>query len=316
MQKPKSNIVWLKRDLRLRDHAALKAAAESELPFIVIYIFEPSLSNHYDFDNRHWRFVYQSLEDLKRQGLKVYTFYDEAFSVFHKLSEIIEISSIFSYQETGVELTFKRDKDLKRIFKTDNINWHEYQSNGVIRGLKNRDGWDQKWISFMLSEQIDSEEYFLKASSLDLAWYTENKGPELPVVITTSDPDLQEGGEKIALMRLEDFCQNQLSGYISHISSPTKSRYYCSRLSPHIAWGNLTIRQVYQRVAKEKKNTSQSKVVTQFLARLKWHCHFIQRFEMNIEMEFKNLNSGFDHLRNKIDKDLLKAWKRARRAIL
>ena len=33
------NIVWLKRDLRLRDHAAIKAAVEAKKPFILLYIF-------------------------------------------------------------------------------------------------------------------------------------------------------------------------------------------------------------------------------------------------------------------------------------
>ena len=37
------NIVWIKRDLRTRDHASFDAAEKNHLPYIPIYIFEPSM---------------------------------------------------------------------------------------------------------------------------------------------------------------------------------------------------------------------------------------------------------------------------------
>jgi len=43
MPKQAINIVWFKRDLRLRDHAPLKAAIDNGLPTLLIYCFEPSM---------------------------------------------------------------------------------------------------------------------------------------------------------------------------------------------------------------------------------------------------------------------------------
>jgi Deoxyribodipyrimidine photolyase len=37
------SIVWLKRDLRLQDHAALNAAMEAKWPVLLLYVFEPIL---------------------------------------------------------------------------------------------------------------------------------------------------------------------------------------------------------------------------------------------------------------------------------
>ena len=45
------------------------------------------------------------------------------------------------------------------------------------------------------------------------------------------------------------------------------------------------------------------------MARLKWHCHFIQKFEMDTSIQYKNMNSAFDGMREKVDKKLFKAWK-------
>ena len=80
------NVVWLKRDLRFVDHEPLFHAQGAELPFVLLYIFEPSVMNHHDSDARHWRFVYESLQDLnlrlKPFNKHIEIFHDEAMRVF------------------------------------------------------------------------------------------------------------------------------------------------------------------------------------------------------------------------------------------
>ena len=61
------DVVWFKRDLRLSDHAPLAQAADSPLPCLLIYNFEPILLDDPHYSHRHWRFVYQSLCDLNAQ---------------------------------------------------------------------------------------------------------------------------------------------------------------------------------------------------------------------------------------------------------
>ena len=63
--KPKTNIVWLKRDLRLTDHVPLFEATCRDVQFLVLYLYEPSLMNDSHTDERHWRFIQQSLLDIE-----------------------------------------------------------------------------------------------------------------------------------------------------------------------------------------------------------------------------------------------------------
>ena len=173
MESQRVNIVWLKRDLRFQDHEPLKLAIESELPLILIYIFEPSLINHHDSDLRHWRFVWQSLMDLKSQLSKdqsLTILYGEALDVFEMLSKSYELASIFSHQETGNRMSFDRDLTLKAFFKTKGISWTESQCNGVIRGIQNRIDWDKKWMDFMHRPiiQINPKELKLVTCELSL----------------------------------------------------------------------------------------------------------------------------------------------------
>lgn len=304
-EKAKINLVWLKRDLRLQDHQALAVASKQAEPLMVIYIFEPSLSYHYDFDIRHWQFVYQSLKDLMEQGLQVHIFYEEARNVFENLSEKFSIQKVFSHQETGVQLTYDRDLELQDFFSKKKILWKEFQSNGVVRGLKNRNGWDQMWYKTMLGAPFVVDLGQVKFFSME-----DYQVPNLPEGVYESHPQRQRGGERLAWLELEKFCDERHFDYLKNISSPAQGRYTCSRLSPYIAWGNLSIRQVYQRVEVLKKRAPSKKNILQFQSRLQWHCHFIQKFEMQISMESENLNPAFNDVRTKMNKDFFKAWKK------
>ena len=63
------NIVWLKRDLRLKDHAPLHYCAQSTEPTILWYNFEPRLMGDPHYSDRHFQFIYDSLADINERCL-------------------------------------------------------------------------------------------------------------------------------------------------------------------------------------------------------------------------------------------------------
>jgi deoxyribodipyrimidine photo-lyase len=146
---------------------------------------------------------------------------------------------------------------------------------------------------FTLSKSFDAE---LKTLPIPDNWKSLN-------------PQMQKGGEITAWKYFTSFLSERAKNYNKHISKPELSRKGCSRLSPYLAWGNLSIRQVFQAAEKRKKEGFQVRNLTNFQSRLRWHCHFIQKFEMECRMEFQNVNRGFDGLRE--EKKLLgiEAWK-------
>lgn len=82
-------LVWLKRDLRLSDHAPLANACAAGGPVLLLYIFEPELLADPHYDERHWRFVWQSLEAmqtaLKPFGGHVQVLHGEPLAIFSAL---------------------------------------------------------------------------------------------------------------------------------------------------------------------------------------------------------------------------------------
>lgn len=110
-------------------------------------------------------------------------------------------------------------------------------------------------------------------------------------------------------MFLYDFFENRIQNYSRHISKPLESRRGCSRLSPYITWGNLSLRQVYQASKKARENKSYKRNFSNFESRLHWHCHFVQKFEMEDRMEFENLNRGYNLLERNESQVHFEAWR-------
>lgn len=114
-------VVWFKRDLRLHDHEALHEALSTSGKTLLLYIFEPSLIKDYHYSQRHFDFIKQSLEALQKELQKYHTqiliVQGEATTIFKKLSEQIEISTVYSHQETGIKLTYERDLAVAELLK-------------------------------------------------------------------------------------------------------------------------------------------------------------------------------------------------------
>ena len=125
------NVVWLKRDLRLSDHKPLRLAVENGKPFIILYAFEPLYYCHSDFDIRHAQFIWQSLTDLKKE-VPITIAHSDIIHIFDLLQSEFLIHNIYSYQETGLEHTYKRDLEFQEYCQCNGLNWIECQQNGVI----------------------------------------------------------------------------------------------------------------------------------------------------------------------------------------
>ena len=60
------------------------------------------------------------------------------------------MKSIFSTEEIGLDVTYKRDIGFKTFCKRNKIEWIEKPRTGVFRGRKNRDKWIENWKTQMM----------------------------------------------------------------------------------------------------------------------------------------------------------------------
>jgi len=311
--RPEVNLVWIKRDLRTQDHASFKRAESAGLPYIPIYIFDQRLLGHPDVSDRHLAFIRASIKDmnvvLSPLGKTIREFYGDSLTVFKWLNESFLIKNVWSYQESGIALSWDRDKAVRGFFIENHIEWTEFQQNGVQRGRKNRKDWIKNWYMTMAEPLIvnsfSPQEDPIESTALDLALFDW----PIDLVPQNNPPEMQPGGQTKARHYLMTFGKERGSNYARFISKPHKSRMHCSRLSPYISWGNLSIRQVYQYLKHHKNYRHHKRAFNAMMVRLRWHCHFIQKFEMECTYETKCINQGFELMHHDNNPELLLAWK-------
>ena len=300
------NIVWFKRDLRIQDHKPIYESLKGNNEICFIYIFEPLIENNFDFDYRHWNFVYQSLTELSKKT-KVSIFYGDALEVFNTIIESYQVKNVFSYQETGVQLTFDRDKKVKNLFQKENINWREFEKNGIQRGIKKRKDWSSIWYKKM-NAPILKNDLSLINKKIKLINIDKYALPKKVIRKITIKSFYLKGGEDQALVILDSFINNKINLYSRNISFAQKSRETNSLLSSYIAWGNISLKQIYQIVKSNSDKVKNKRSLNQFLSRIRWNAHFIQKFEMEMRYENENINSAFDLIRNDHSNKLHNAW--------
>lgn len=321
---PPLRVIWLKRDLRLRDHAPMAEAMRMGGAHLVVYCFEPDDLAHATTSGRHLAFVQQGLADMDAQwaewegegripkGLRTAVLHASFPDVVQHLMKRFTLTGVHSYAESGMRHTYERDIQVKRQLDEADVPWHEHQRDGIQRGRRDRYRWREQWFAHMSNPQEHPD--FTLAHPADLA---DLEWPNLwrAIPIPQEDPsDFQPGGERRAHAYLESFVTDRIRRYARAISKPEASREGCSRLSPYLAWGNLSIRQVHQRQALARKRkgggpTGQLRNFSAFDSRLRWHCHFIQKFEMEDRMEFENVNGGYNLLNKEVNAAHVAAWK-------
>ncbi len=287
------NILWFKKDLRIDDNEVLYESLKDN-DILPIYIFEIKVWNQKTHSRRQWQFCKESLLDLRNslkeigQPLIIRT--GNVIKIFEEISSKFNVVGIYSHQETGDWLTYKRDQEVKLWAANKKIIWKEFLQFSVFRGNINRDNWSKKWKKNAERELIKRP---LRISPID---FDIGKIPDEKIFSFKKDEckGRLKGGRKKGIKRMQHFFNEKLHSYSKNISSPEESFDSCSRLSPYISWGCISLKEIFYQANLRKNNNS-----IMFKSRLTWHCHFIQKLESEPELEFCDFHPYFKNSRTK-----------------
>jgi deoxyribodipyrimidine photo-lyase len=313
---PALHIVWFKRDLRAVDHDPLAEAVASG-PVLPLYIVEPGLWRAPDAAGRHWAFIREALGELRAAlaaiGQPLVVRRGEAVPVLEELRQQNRIAALWSHEETGNAWTFARDRAVAEWTRAHGIPWHERRQFGVIRGLRDRSGWARKWDRLMRRPPLPTPERLPTLALIDPGPIPVRPDPALA---DDPCPGRQTGGRQAGLAMLESFLETRGRPYRAAMATPLEGESACSRLSPHLAYGTLSLREVYAAAVAKKASLADLPAAERrdwvgalraFEARLHWHCHFIQKLESEPAIETRNFHSAYDGLRT-TEPRLLAAW--------
>ena len=302
-------IVWFKRDLRVDDHRPLLEAA-ARGPVLPLYVVEPELWQQPDASERQWLFCRESLHELRQAlgalGQPLVLRSGDVVQVLERARRQFGIDRLWSHEETGNGWTYQRDKRVAAWARAHGIQWLEIPQFGVIRRLRSRQGWAQRWEKQMGEPIAPAPVSLQSLDDLDPGAIPDRPTDGLP---PDPCPLRQTGGRSMALLELEDFLNNRATHYSRSISSPNTAFRGCSRLSAYLAWGCLSMREVIQR-----SRQFRGRGVSSFESRLHWHCHFIQKLESEPRIEWDDFHPFMRGIRE-VDADRLEAWSEGRTGV-
>jgi len=263
--------------------------------------------------------------------------------VFGQLHSVINFAAIHAHQETGTQLTYERDNKVRAWCRESQIAYHEHTQNGVVRGYHKRIDRpailatrllqtaahpaplqlpttppDAKNCQQLLRFSREFSRGLTQGDNTDSTDFTSSQlclqddGKRL-----YAENTLQSLGEDQANTELKSFLKIRGQKYRGGISSPNLAFTHGSRLSAHLAWGTISLRQVFAAKAERENDlrnsssyraTAWRKSLNAFQSRLFWHDHFVQRFEAAPQMEFEALNPAYRKMNYLNDDAKLQMW--------
>ena len=304
-----SKILWFRYDLRIEDNEAFnKACVDGEV--LPIFIYDKEYWKLETSSSFHLNFTKESLDELnsefqKKFNTRLAIFYGNTVEILSKLINEFKITEIFTNQIFKNKYILDLDQKCSQLFNNKSVKWHQLQQFGIQLENRQRNYWANQWNKF-----IDNGPQTIKANCKFL------KVDTIVDKIQTNrieGSNIQKGGRKQALSLLNSFLEQRSENYQKEMSSPITGEVACSRLSPHITYGTISLREINHAIDQSKQsNMSFNKVksLRSFRSRLAWHCHFIQKLYDEPEIEYQNMNRAYDGIReNDFNEQYHQAWK-------
>lgn len=324
-------IYWIKRDFRLNDNLALCRAIAENDQILPLFIFESEYIAQTDISPMHiwaWEKAITHMQKRLRDiDADVLIASGNILDILSSLHDNYAFDSIYSHEETGIGWTYERDKAVAKWCAAKGIIWHEEPQTGVVRGLRNRTNRQS-----ILKKRLFESDPLPAPEMIKFPQKLPDHCAKRPIPCAADFFDLtdypyirwdrmQNITEQAAHDDLDSFLHKRGIGYSGGISSPNSAFHHGSRLSVHLAWGTISLRQVFhathmaaasRKAADDKQSAQWARSLRAFSSRLHWHDHFIQRLESAPEMEFQSLNPAYESIQYEDDAAKLEAWKYGR----
>ena len=287
-------IFWFRRDLRLEDNTALKAALKSGHQVLPIFIFDQDILSDLPKQDARLGFIHDLLTDintsLHRFGSGVQCLFGSPLQVWKTLIETYDISSVFINKDYE-PYARKRDQEITTLLSENSIPLYTFKDQVIFEEdeILKADGnpytiftpYKNKWLSLFNSEVLNAENTDFKAL------YKQ----------TQILPSLSSMNFKVATIKVKPYDLSSLSEYTKSRDLPSTDN--TSYLSPHLRFGSVSIRKIISTL-KESDNI--------FLSELIWREFFMQIIYHFPKVVSENFKVKYDRIIWRNNQEEFEKW--------
>jgi len=287
-------IFWFRRDLRLEDNTALKAALQSGHQVLPIFIFDQDILSDLPKQDARLGFIHDLLTDINTSlhsfGSGVQCLFGSPLQVWKTLIETYDISSVFINKDYE-PYARKRDQEITTLLSENSIPLYTFKDQVIFEEdeILKADGnpytiftpYKNKWLSLFNREVLNSENSDFKA------FYKQ----------TQTLPSLGSMNFKIATIKVKPYDLSSLSEYTKSRDFPSTDN--TSYLSPHLRFGSVSIRKIISTL-KESDNI--------FLSELIWREFFMQIIYHFPKVVSENFKVKYDRIVWRNNQEEFEKW--------
>ncbi|MDG2388770.1 MAG: deoxyribodipyrimidine photo-lyase, partial [Planctomycetaceae bacterium] len=318
-----NTVVWLRRDLRVDEQPALRAAIELGNPIIPLFIWSPEEEAPWQPGAASQWWLHHSLERLAEEydshGSRLLLRQGSSKDVLDQLIDDHDVSAVF-WNRRYEPAVIKRDEAVKTHLESRDI--HAQSFNGALLvepwEINTKQGKPyQVFTPFWktIKTMIDVQENWQCPQSLSAPsrWPESDNLTDFELLPTIPwDECLADAwtpGTVGARAELNNFLSSRISGYQDDRNRPDLRG--SSRLSPHLHFGEISIREVYREAERRAgKNGVLRKSGDVYLSELGWRefaHHLLYHFPRTVDEPLRERFADFPWEKNKA---ALKKWQR------
>lgn len=304
-------LVWFRRDLRLDDNTALTAAVQSGRPLICAFILDerPGAASAWWLE----RSLNALKNSLSKRGAQLILCDGSTESVLLDMVRRFEIGSVFA-NLTGMPELDRRDKELAGQLDALGVQFRAFQSATLVRPDSVRtktDGVFKVFTPFWRSLTANAaiRDCLLPPDAITAATNLPDSLSLADLGLYPAKPDWASAfagswtpGEDGGLAQLDRFRADGLDDYGDKHDRPDLEK--TSRLSPHLAWGEVSPRRVWHAV----KDVSDSRDADKFLSEVGWREFSYYLLHHFPRIETQSFRPDFDRFAWRDDEAGFQAW--------
>jgi deoxyribodipyrimidine photo-lyase len=321
-----TGLVWLRRDLRVHDHAALAAALHQCEKVFVAFIFDKAILDVLPSrKDRRVEFIWQSVvevdTELKKHGAQLLCLHAIAEQAIPSLAIDLNVDAVFTNHDYEPQ-AIRRDEIVGEQLRAHDKAFHTFKDQVIFEKSEVLTGaekpfsvftpYKNAWRKRFDQMPVNPFEYVLSAKKLAPV-----PNAEVFAIPSLADMGFEKtnlealkihGGTKAGLDLLHEFA-NRISNYRETRDFPAiKGPSY---LSVHFRFGTISIREAVQ-LAFNSKNFASNEGAQTWLAELIWRDFYFQILHHHPRVAEGAFKPDYNNIAWDRDEAIFAAWKEGR----
>ncbi|MBX7042662.1 MAG: DNA photolyase family protein [Ignavibacteria bacterium] len=315
-------IYWFRKDLRTEDNTALSEFCRSaKQKDKVSFIYIKNTNSFSYFGEKRIRFLFQCLsslnESLKANGFSLQVFHGKSSDAIGDILSKHGPAEIWFNRQVE-PYCIARDNSVRELAEQRDCKVFEFDDTtmippGEVVNLQNEQYKVYTPFRNQLMKQICPADYEARRVRFPEAGEA-LIGSEFFEGERIREKDLPfRGGRKEALSLLKNFYGSGLSKYRSMRDFPGIKG--TSRLSPHLHFGTISIREAYRSALKKQEECSSEEELNEvktWVNELIWREFYYHVTYFNPQLTYKSFKEEFDNVQWNYDEEKLTRWKEGR----